>query len=341
MYWFLRQQNITSNSTFQSIHDSSTDKYTVTSTLKYRVDRNYNGQMLICRACNVAGSMETYLTLDVKYAPSVTVENKTFSQTQSSRQMSSTIDSNPPVNTCTWRHKSKYGEYIRDFRNNNKTLTLPTVPEDQRYQDTGEYVCSAENGIIGTNGQMKQTGSGYVISNGNTHLVSNKYATTEEPVIVKDLFHGLEVQLDGYRVSLTIHDLQEVDFTNYTLRLYYSSQYVQHGVILESSSGPETPSNFTITSYSETSITVQWIPGFDGGHKQTFFIEYRIIGTNAWLLQETKTSTQVVTHNIYTLSGLQHETTYELRMYAHNSFNKSRKTDTATTTTLQLGTDET
>lgn len=68
---------------------------------------------------------------------------------------------------CTWRQKSTYGENIRDFSDNNLILTLPTVLEDQKYQDTGEYICTAENGIIGINGQLKQTGSGYVISNGN------------------------------------------------------------------------------------------------------------------------------------------------------------------------------
>lgn len=39
--------------------------YTVTSSLKYRVARRYNGQKLICRAFNNAGSKETFLTLNV------------------------------------------------------------------------------------------------------------------------------------------------------------------------------------------------------------------------------------------------------------------------------------
>ncbi|XP_071175218.1 synaptogenesis protein syg-2-like [Mytilus edulis] len=377
MYWLLGQQDITSNSTSQTNEQSSTDKYTVASNLKYRVDRRYNGQNLICRASNVAGNMDTSLTLDVKYAPGVTVDNKTFSQTQSPRQIQSTVDSNPPVNTRSWRHKSKYGEHIRDFIDNNLVLTLPTEPEDQRYQDTGEYVCTAENGIIGMNGQLKQTGSGYVISNappvitadnkdnstqygkfgkrtkvyvnvysipkyssiswyiGNIQLVSKKkYVTSEEPAIVKDVFHGVEVQLDGYRVTLTISDLQEADFTNYTLRLYFGSQYVQHEVTLESASAPETPSNFTITGLGETSITVQWIPGYDGGQTQTFYIEYCVAGTDVWLSHEIKTSHQLDTHNLYTLSGLQDKTSYQLRMYAKNKFNQSQYTDIETKQTL-------
>lgn len=66
MHWFLEQLNITSNSTSQSYNDKSTDKYSVTSNLKYGVDRSYNGQKILCRAVNIAGSMETSLTLYVK-----------------------------------------------------------------------------------------------------------------------------------------------------------------------------------------------------------------------------------------------------------------------------------
>ncbi|CAG2217388.1 CD56 [Mytilus edulis] len=179
----------------------------------------------------------------IKNAPGVTVENITFSLSKSHRQIVSTLDSNPPVNTCTWQHKSRYGQPIRNFTDNNQTLILPTVPEDQRYQDTGEYVCTAENGIEGINGQLKQRGSGYVSSNalpvittdnkdnstqygkygkstkvyvnvysipkyssiswyiGNTLLESNKYTFKEEPAMVKDVFYGVEVQLDGYRIT--------------------------------------------------------------------------------------------------------------------------------------------
>ncbi|XP_071172182.1 neural cell adhesion molecule 1-like [Mytilus edulis] len=383
MYWLLGQQttNITSNSSTQSIHNSSADVYAVTSNLKYRVDKRYNGQKLICRASNVAGYMETSLTLNVKYAPGVTVENKTFSQTQTTRQIQCTLNSNPPVNTCKWHQQSKYGEHIRYFSDNNLTLTLPTVPEYVRYQDTGEYICTAENSIIGMNGQLKQTGSGYVISNappvitadnkdnstqygkfgkstkvyvnvysipkygsiswyiGNIQLVSNKYVIKEEPVIVKDMFHGVEVQLDGYRVKLTIGDLQEADFTNYTLRLNYSSQYVQHEVTLESASAPQTPLNFTITSSGETSITFQWIPGYDGGQTQTFNIEYHISGTDTWMSQEIEIRRKIDLHNIYTLSGLRDKTTYELRMYAKNKFNQSHHTDIETITTVSKESD--
>lgn len=71
---------------------------------------------------------------------------------------------------------------------------------------------------------------------GDKLLSSDKYVTKDEPAIVKDVFHDIEVHLDGYKVTLTISFLLEDDFTNYTLRLYYGNQYVEHEVTLESAS---------------------------------------------------------------------------------------------------------
>lgn len=66
---------------------------------------------------------------------------------------------------------------------------------------------------------------------------------------------------------------------------------------------PETPSNFTITCSSESSITVQWIPSYDGGQTQTFYVQYRTSGTNTWILREIQTINKIDIHNCYTVSG--------------------------------------
>jgi hypothetical protein len=48
----------------------------------------------------------------------------------------------------------------------HSVLTLPSIPVENRYQDSGEYVCTADNGIVGRDGRIKQTEFGYVIING-------------------------------------------------------------------------------------------------------------------------------------------------------------------------------
>ena len=77
-------------------------------------------------------------------------------------------DGNPQLYTYyKWQHKSKYGVLIRELDGGrNGVLTLPNIPVEDRYQDSGEYECTASNGIAGNDGKVEQTGSGYVRING-------------------------------------------------------------------------------------------------------------------------------------------------------------------------------
>jgi hypothetical protein len=77
-------------------------------------------------------------------------------------------DGNPQSYTYyKWQHRSKYGILIRELDGGqNGVLTLPNIPVEDRYQDCGEYVCTADNDIVGRDGKVKQTGSGNVTING-------------------------------------------------------------------------------------------------------------------------------------------------------------------------------
>jgi hypothetical protein len=69
---------------------------------------------------------------------------------------------------------------------------------------------------------------------------------------------------------------------------------------------------------------IEWIPGYNGGHEQTFNIQYRLVNeTKTWLTQ------QIPQYNrqTYSLSGLQGDTWYEVRMFAKNKFDSSSVTD--------------
>ena len=69
---------------------------------------------------------------------------------------------------------------------------------------------------------------------------------------------------------------------------------------------------------------VEWIPGYNGGHEQTFSIQYRIINeSKIWTTQEIPKYNR----QTYTLSGLQSDTWYELRMFAKNEYDESSATD--------------
>ena len=101
-------------------------------------------------------------------APSISVIGVTFDQNEATRTLTCVPDGNPQTYTYyQWRHKSTYGVLIRELDGGlNGVLTLPTMPVEDRYQDSGEYVCTAGNDIVGRDGRIEQRGSDYVQING-------------------------------------------------------------------------------------------------------------------------------------------------------------------------------
>ena len=76
---------------------------------------------------------------------------------------------------------------------------------------------------------------------------------------------------------------------------------------------------------------VEWIPGYNGGHEQTFNIQYRIINkSKIWMTKEIPQYNK----QTYTLSGLQGDTWHELRMFAKNMFDRSSVTNIQSISTV-------
>jgi hypothetical protein len=89
---------------------------------------------------------------------------------------------------------------------------------------------------------------------------------------------------------------------------------------------PQTPANFSLVSSTETSILVEWTPGYNGEHEQTLYLEYRARRTETWSLKEISDNTKQLTSLTYVLSGLQDSTLYELKMHSVNMFGRSLST---------------
>jgi hypothetical protein len=68
LQWTIGQKDVTSYATEWSNHINATDTYTVLSVLTYSVGKSHDGQVLICKAVNVAASsgVQTSITLNVK-----------------------------------------------------------------------------------------------------------------------------------------------------------------------------------------------------------------------------------------------------------------------------------
>jgi hypothetical protein len=110
----------------------------------------------------------TYCVFSFTDAPTVSVHGFTYDQSEAIRTLPCVPDGNPGIYTYyKWQHKSKHGVLIRELDGGqNGVLTLPSIPVEDRYQDSGEYICTAGNGIAGRIGKVKQTGSDYLVING-------------------------------------------------------------------------------------------------------------------------------------------------------------------------------
>ncbi|VDI65477.1 Hypothetical predicted protein [Mytilus galloprovincialis] len=234
IYWLLGdgKTNITAYATqLPPSHDPTTDTYSVTSTLTYSMHRIYNGKYMICGARNEAtleqgGGVETSKTLNITYAPDITVNSSTYTQNDAIRKVICNPSGNPNIYTYhKWQHKSRYGEIIREF-NGNKTLTLPDVPVLLRYQDSGEYVCSASNGIIDNENKFKQTGSGLV-------------TVRAQPVFTSDTIDRVKQFGEIHKtVDIYINVISDPKFTSFVWARDGTSIKTQNSAKYQSSSSP-------------------------------------------------------------------------------------------------------
>ena len=91
---------------------------------------------------------------------------------------------------------------------------------------------------------------------------------------------------------------------------------------------------------SSTSITVGWVPGYNGGFRQTFYIQFRIEHADTWTSIQAVTGQIGQTNNrkhFYTVYNLRPRTAYEIRMYSSNVRNQSDPTLIETAGTIDDG----
>ncbi|XP_052069203.1 uncharacterized protein LOC127708382 [Mytilus californianus] len=256
--WLIGQTNmdVTINSSETKTFNSSTEMFTVISTLIYNVDRTYNGQMVTCKASNILSSNVSSSTLlNIKYAPSVKVENKTFQQTDKARNVQCRIQAQPVF--AKGNDEKMIGVIGRSVDVNVYVFSEPKHTKIRWYKNT----------VL-----LKQ---------------SAKYNMTENMMIVNDNFHGREVQLDGYRLTLVINELRFEDAAVYKLQLSNGiGNLVEHNLILEIGHIPQTPTNITVVSVEETSLTIQWVHVDDIELHLMYQIEYKLSISSTWIHKE-------------------------------------------------------
>ncbi|XP_077563863.1 protein turtle-like isoform X3 [Haemaphysalis longicornis] len=118
--------------------------------------------------------------------------------------------------------------------------------------------------------------------------------------------------------KLSIRSLQKEDHGRYECVLQNDvATLVTSTLLLVESTTPHAPTNVSVNT-SAFAATVSWLPGYDGGHPQTYVLWYRLVGQGD---AEWRTI-RVYPDNAITLTihNLQPESSYEFQVLSRNAF---------------------
>ncbi|XP_052062961.1 neural cell adhesion molecule 1-like isoform X2 [Mytilus californianus] len=132
-----------------------------------------------------------------------------------------------------------------------------------------------------------------------------------------------KIQKDRYDYRHKIHSKicirSEVDFGVYGFNICNRLGCIVENITLKPQDKPEAPQNFSVETTTFRSVNISWIAGFNGGHEQTFSVQYKATDNVKW---DTKT---VHTNDIktgstvyYTLDQLRPDTSYQVIVVSKN-----------------------
>ncbi|XP_076114041.1 uncharacterized protein LOC143082301 [Mytilus galloprovincialis] len=270
-----------------------------------------------------------------------------------------------------WEHTSNTGQHIRFLNgDHNGNLILNQTRQENTLQDTGIYICSVSNGIIGRNGTLRQTGQTDISCNGppifGNKIQASKYGTFARTtilnfevysldgvdIVIKDNFnqqkcvvseikrqynisvviYGRTIYVEGFNVKIKTKPLTRDDFGNYTATAVSRYGNTTYHFTLQSASLPLSPYNVTLAT-TATKIFVKWNRNFDGGYQQEFYIELFIKD----MVQLSNYGPLVDTkqgQQLFTLYSMTSGTTYYVRMFSKNKLGHSNYTEVLEVTTI-------
>lgn len=91
------------------------------------------------------------------------------------------------------------------------------------------------------------------------------------------------LQLDErtFESTLVIKTVKQSDFGSYDCHARNQMGFAAHKIKLEVTNKPDPPVSISVLNFTHDSVTVAWVPGFNGGLPQGFRLKYRRMGTDS------------------------------------------------------------
>ncbi|WAQ99129.1 TUTL-like protein [Mya arenaria] len=148
---------------------------------------------------------------------------------------------------------------------------------------------------------------------------------------------AITLSQNSLQTNISFIDVKEINFGQYRVNVSNELGSITDTFFLKPEGVPSVPHNLKSSDrVTESSVNLTWISGFDGGHPQTFVVQFRDISTVIWKKEDVETG-----HTNHTLFNLKPGTTYEVKVTARNSLGNSASSDTITLTTLSVIEDHT
>ncbi|XP_060083674.1 synaptogenesis protein syg-2-like [Ylistrum balloti] len=328
-----------------------------------KIDRQDAGTYL-CTATarstnnNILLQSSESFTIVVQYGPDVGLAIKNTTENMTDVRLNCTANGVPAQYTYRWIHKVGY-TVIRDTfdhvtsSGSVSTLTIPQVS----YQDMGTYICEAENGYRGRDGQIVQTEQGVMTITGsprvfgnqnryeaetniafdanityisfpapvNTSILrpdsvlppSNELSVTVSSVSVTVSFYNKGVSVDAYSVHLHFSNFQSKYSGKYQLYVRNVFTYYYNFEIVIAGK-PDSPVQLVISEITQSQAVVSWRPGNENENSKTFTLTYQKLNSD---------STTYVTLDreitSYTIEQLLPATQYDVSVFAINAYGSS------------------
>uniref|UniRef100_A0AAX7W545 Neural cell adhesion molecule 2 n=1 Tax=Astatotilapia calliptera TaxID=8154 RepID=A0AAX7W545_ASTCA len=328
------------------------------SMLTIRNIRQGDGGTYSCRATNKAGSQERELFLKVFVQPHIT-QLKNVTAVEGSAAMISCVAEGEPLPDISWRRasdgqtfvdgdKSQDGRFEVRGRHGKSVLTISGV----RLSDLGRFDCEALSRIGGhqksmfldieyipkflTNHTVYYSWEGNPV-NISCDVMSNPPATMlwrrERFTISTEGTANMRVHSAEGKSVLEVTPMSDRDFGRYncTARNNIGVRYQEF--ILAQAVAPSNPYSVRLSAVSQRLATVTFMkPDSHGGVPINYYlVQYKEVGSQDWR--------DVKSHSVQTtvvLTGLEPNTTYEVRVAAVNGKGQGDFSHTETFQTLPI-----
>ncbi|XP_067367937.1 nephrin [Channa argus] len=303
------------------------------------------------KCTNDEGENQTSIMLDVQYAPSVKAEkDPVLVNVGKTADLICVADANPIIHGMfSWKWLGE-GEVEMGEETQEDESGLLTIHNVTRAH-AGLYQCTANNGIAppGTVDvqlvvQFKpelQKGAQWrkVASRGDGTTTAEVVCQAEGIPRVDFAWEKNGVRMDFANPRYGERIVREGAVHTSTVQVVNVSAALDYAIFrctarnslgedkldiqLVSTNHPDPPSSFRQVSVTHDSVTLEWIPGFNGGLRQRFRIRYRWDKSPSFLYMDVFPPGTTT----FTVTGLQPVSTYNFSVNARNAIGESEYAD--------------